>query len=106
MGGGDGIRASHHNFVVFAPMIMKFGTGIKFDLFYTMVTVFWTVFFLFLFLSRTIFQYKDYTVLFTTVTMLQSYIVLLLMRYSQVMQTIRLYHILSFQLFHLRGNVF
>ena len=28
----------HHNFVVIAPMIMKFGTGIKFDVFYTMVT--------------------------------------------------------------------
>ena len=27
----------HHNFVVIAPMIMKFGTGIKFDVFYTMV---------------------------------------------------------------------
>ena len=28
----------HHNFVVIAPMIMKFGTGIKLDEFYTMVT--------------------------------------------------------------------
>ena len=28
----------HHNFVVIAPMIMKFGTGIKLDVFYTMVT--------------------------------------------------------------------
>ena len=30
--------APHHNFVVMAPMIMKFGTGIKLDEFYTMVT--------------------------------------------------------------------
>ena len=28
----------HHNFVVIAPMIMKFGTGIKLDAFYTMAT--------------------------------------------------------------------
>ena len=27
-----------HNFVVVAPMIMKFGTSIKLDVFYTMVT--------------------------------------------------------------------
>ena len=27
----------HHNFVVIAPMIMKFGTGIKLDVFYTTV---------------------------------------------------------------------
>ena len=27
----------HHNFVVIAPMIMKFGVGIKLDDFYTMV---------------------------------------------------------------------
>ena len=32
------MRASHHNFVVIAPMIMKFGTGVKLDVFYTMVT--------------------------------------------------------------------
>ena len=32
MGGG------HHNFVVIALMIMKFGTGVKLDVFYTMVT--------------------------------------------------------------------
>ena len=32
MVGGD------HNFVVIAPMIMKFGTGIKLDVFYTIVT--------------------------------------------------------------------
>ena len=34
---GGGIRAPHHNFVVIALMIMKFGTGIKLDVFYTMV---------------------------------------------------------------------
>ena len=32
------MRASHHNFVVIAPMIMKFGTGIKLDVFYTIET--------------------------------------------------------------------
>ena len=39
MGGGGGGRhkTPHHNFVVIAPMIMKFGTGIKLDVFYTMV---------------------------------------------------------------------
>ena len=37
--GKGGMRAlPHHNFVVIAPMIMKFGTGIKLDVFYTMVT--------------------------------------------------------------------
>ena len=30
--------APDHNFVVIAPMIMKFGTGIKLNVFYTMVT--------------------------------------------------------------------
>ena len=35
---GGTIRASHHNFVVIAPMIMKFGTDIKLKVFYTMVT--------------------------------------------------------------------
>ena len=35
MGGGGG--GGHHNIVVIAPMIMKFGTGIKLDIFYTMV---------------------------------------------------------------------
>ena len=30
--------ALHHNFVVIAPMIMKFDTGIKLDVFYTKVT--------------------------------------------------------------------
>ena len=34
-GGGGGL---YHNFVVIAPMTMKFGTGIKLDVFYTMVT--------------------------------------------------------------------
>ena len=28
----------HHNVVVIAPMIMQFGTGVKLDVFYTMVT--------------------------------------------------------------------
>ena len=36
------MRAPHHKFVVIAPiiapMIMKFGTGVKLDIFYTMVT--------------------------------------------------------------------
>ena len=32
------MRAPHHNFVVIAPMIMEFGTGVKHDLFYAMVT--------------------------------------------------------------------
>ena len=32
------MRAPHHNFVVIALMIMKFGTGVKLDVFYTMVT--------------------------------------------------------------------
>ena len=31
------MRASHHNFVLIAPMITKFGTGIKLDVFYTIV---------------------------------------------------------------------
>ena len=31
------MRAPHHNFVVIAPMIMKFGTGVKLDVFCTMV---------------------------------------------------------------------
>ena len=39
-GGGGGEREGppNHNFVVMTPMIMKFGTGIKLDVFYTMVT--------------------------------------------------------------------
>ena len=28
----------NHNFVVIAPMTMKFGTGVKLDAFYTVVT--------------------------------------------------------------------
>ena len=35
--GGGGMRAPHHNFVVIAPMITKFGTGIKLDVLHTMV---------------------------------------------------------------------
>ena len=35
--GWGGMRAPHHNFVVIAPMIMKCGTGVKIDVFYTMV---------------------------------------------------------------------
>ena len=31
------MRPPHHNFVVIAPMIMKFGTVVKLDAFYTMV---------------------------------------------------------------------
>ena len=33
-----GMRAPNHNFVVIAPMIMKICTGVKLDVFYTMVT--------------------------------------------------------------------
>ena len=33
------MRAPHHNFAVIAPMIMKFGTGVKLDVFYTMLTI-------------------------------------------------------------------
>ena len=36
--GEGGMRASHHNFVVVTPMIMKFGIGIKFGVLYTMLT--------------------------------------------------------------------
>ena len=37
-GGGGGMRAHpHHNFVVIAPMIMKFGADIKLDVFHTML---------------------------------------------------------------------
>ena len=38
MGGVGRGHEPHHNFVVIAPMIMKFGTGIKLDVFYTMGT--------------------------------------------------------------------
>ena len=31
-GGGGGHEGPNHNFVVVAPMIMKFGTGIKLDI--------------------------------------------------------------------------
>ena len=31
------MRALHHNFVAIALMIMTFGTGVKLDVFYTMV---------------------------------------------------------------------
>ena len=34
--GHDGLP--HHNFVVIAPIIMKFGTGMKLDGFYTVPT--------------------------------------------------------------------
>ena len=36
--GGGGMRAPHHNFVVIAPMIMKFGRSVKLDVFYAIVT--------------------------------------------------------------------
>ena len=36
--GGGGHEGPHHNFVVIAPMITKFCTDIKLDVFYTMVT--------------------------------------------------------------------
>ena len=36
--GGGHEGPPHHNFVVIAPMIMTFGTGVKLDVFYTMVT--------------------------------------------------------------------
>ena len=35
---GEGHEGPHHNFVVVALMIMKFGTGVKLDVFYTVVT--------------------------------------------------------------------
>ena len=36
-GGGEGYDAPHHKFVVIA-LIIKFGRGIKLDVFYTMVS--------------------------------------------------------------------
>ena len=33
-----GHKDPHHNFVVIVPMIIKFGAGVKLDVFYTMVT--------------------------------------------------------------------
>ena len=35
--GGGSMTFPHHNFVVISPMIMKFGTAMKLDIFYTMV---------------------------------------------------------------------
>ena len=35
------MRTPHHKFVVIAPMIMKFGTGIQLDVFYTMLAEIW-----------------------------------------------------------------
>ena len=37
-GGGGRHEGPHHNFVVIAPMIMKFGKGVKLNVFYTIVT--------------------------------------------------------------------
>ena len=37
-GGGWSMMVLDHNFVVIAPMTMKFGTVMKFDVFYTMKT--------------------------------------------------------------------
>ena len=36
--GGGHQPSPHNNYVVIAPMVMKFGTGIKLDVFYAMVT--------------------------------------------------------------------
>ena len=36
-GGGGGMRAPHHNFVVIVSMTIEFRTGIKLDVFYTMI---------------------------------------------------------------------
>ena len=40
MGGGGGVwlQGPNHNFVAVVPIIMKFGTGIKLDVLYTMIT--------------------------------------------------------------------
>ena len=38
MEGGGGHEDPHHNFVVVAPVSMKFGIGVNLDVFYTMVT--------------------------------------------------------------------
>ena len=37
---GGGLRHDdpHHNFVVYAPVSMKFGTGVELDVFHTTVT--------------------------------------------------------------------
>ena len=37
-GGGGGHKGPYHSFVGIALMITKFGTGIKLDVFYTLVT--------------------------------------------------------------------
>ena len=37
-GGGGDMRGPHHNFVVITVMIMKFATGFKLDVLYTVVT--------------------------------------------------------------------
>ena len=37
-GGGDEPPPPHRNFVVIAPMIMRFDTGVRLDVFYTVVT--------------------------------------------------------------------
>ena len=37
-GGGGWHDVPHHTFVVIAPMIMKFGRGVKLDVFYTLVS--------------------------------------------------------------------
>ena len=37
MGGGGGHEDPQHNIVAVALMIMKFGTGIKLDVFYTLL---------------------------------------------------------------------
>ena len=37
MGGCGDLRVNHHNFVVNTPMVMKFCTGIKLDVFYTTI---------------------------------------------------------------------
>ena len=37
MGEGWGMMVPHHNFVFVTPLIMKFETGMKLDVFYTMV---------------------------------------------------------------------
>ena len=36
--GGHDAAPPHRNVIVIAPMIMKFGTGMKLDVFYTLVT--------------------------------------------------------------------
>ena len=32
------MRAPHHNFAVVVPIIMKFGTSVKLDVYYTVIT--------------------------------------------------------------------